>query len=165
MISVSLNIEILVDSTVTAPVDRDAIAQAVRLTAFSRRFTDGEIGVRVTDDQAIHEINRLHLNHDYPTDVISFEYQCDLPNIEGELVVSIDTADRRASELGWKTSNELLLYIVHGVLHLTRMDDQSPEERSEMRNAEAAILTQLGVADIVRYGADVDLPADAEKQS
>jgi len=164
MISVSLNIEILVDSTITAPVDRDAIAQAVRVTALSRGFTDGEIGVRVTDDKTIHEINRLHLSHDYPTDVISFEYQCDLPHIDGELVVSMDTADRRASELGWKTSNELLLYTVHGVLHLTRLDDQAPEDRREMRKAEAAILTQLGIAEIVRYGADVDLPNDAEQQ-
>jgi len=161
----SLNIEILVDPDIATSVDDDAIAQAARLTALSRGIDQGEIGIRLTNDQAIHEVNRLHLGHDYPTDVISFAYRCDPPDIEGELIVSIDTADRRARELGWKTIHELLLYTVHGVLHLTGMDDQAPKDRSQMRAAEEAILTRLGVAEIVRYGVDADRATTMENQA
>ncbi len=77
------------------------------------------------------------------------------PRIEGELIVSVETASRRASELGWDADHELLLYIVHGVLHLTGMDDHAPGDRGEMRAAEEKIMTQLGITAIVKYGADI----------
>ncbi len=135
------------------------------LAARSRQFTDGEIGIRISDDPTIQQVNRRHLQHDYPTDVISFLYRSDLPRIEGELIVSVDTARRRSEELGWNTSHELLLYVVHGVLHLTGMDDHNPILRSEMRKAEEMIMTELGIADIVRYGADIDRNVVSEQQS
>ena len=155
-----LQIEVLIDSTLSASVDSDALARAARLAAASRHFDCGEIGIRVTDDPTIHEINRRHLDHDYPTDVISFAYLAESPRIEGELIISLDTARRRAAELGWEVSKELLLYAVHGVLHLTGMDDGQPAKRREMRRAEGVILTELGVADAERYGADVQRPVE-----
>ncbi len=119
----------------------------------------------MTDDPTIQQINRRHLDHDYPTDVISFGYQSAAPQIAGELVVSMDTAYRQANQLGWDPINELMLYIVHGVLHLTGLDDLAPQQRSQMRTAEAAIMTQLGAGEIVRYGADSDQTTAAEQQS
>ena len=155
----SLEIEVLIDSLVDPSPDLDSLKRAATLAATLaaqwRGFSSGEIGIRVTDDATIHQINRKHLGHDYPTDVISFGYQADAPRIEGELIVSVETASRRASELGWDADHELLLYIVHGVLHLTGMDDHAPGDRGEMRAAEEKIMTQLGITAIVKYGADI----------
>jgi probable rRNA maturation factor len=152
---VSLNIEVLIDANVTSSVDGDEFARAAEAAARSRGFDRGEIGIRVTDDPTIREVNQRHLQHDYPTDVISFGYLAEPPTVEGELIISVDTARRRAIELGWKVSNELLLYAVHGVLHLTGMDDGQPERRREMRLAEQAIMAELGISELERFGADV----------
>ncbi|KAA5541559.1 rRNA maturation RNase YbeY [Roseiconus nitratireducens] len=105
----------------------------------------GELGVRFTDDATIHEINVRHLSHDYPTDVISFPYSDQPPRLEGELVASVDTALENAVEAGWAAGNELLLYVIHGVLHIAGMDDATPSQRREMRVAEQAVLNQLGI--------------------
>ncbi len=150
----SLEIEVLIDSSVDPSPDLTSIEQAATSAAQWRGFGTGEIGIRVTDDATIHQINRKHLGHDYPTDVISFGYHADAPRIEGELIVSVDTASRRASELGWNADHELLLYIVHGVLHLTGMDDHSPDDRSAMRMAEEGVMLKLGVSEIVRFSVD-----------
>ncbi len=174
----SLEIEVLIDSLVDPSPDLDSLKRAATLAATLaaqwRGFSSGEIGIRVTDDATIHQINRKHLGHDYPTDVISFGYHADAPQIEGELIVSVDTARRRASELGWNADHELLLYIVHGVLHLTGMDDHAADDRSAMRMAEEGVMLELGVSEIMRFNVDlqgvdragVDRPAaDSDRKS
>ncbi len=138
-----------IDGDVAAPV-RDAVIAA----AASQGFTGGVIGVLVTDDATIHEINREHLQHDYPTDVISFAYGVDGTRVEGELVVSLETAQREAAELGWTILNELLLYVVHGTLHIGGLDDRSESARCEMRRAEQLVLQSLSIDDASRFSPD-----------
>ena len=65
--------------------------------------------------------------------------------VEGELIVSADTAQRNASEYGWPAADELLLYVIHGALHLVGYGDHCAAESSEMRAAEARHLQRLGV--------------------
>lgn len=149
-----LNIEIIVDENVTCRVNHQQLRAGCLAAASHRNFDEGEIGIRVTTDQAIHQLNREFLGHDYPTDVISFPYSARERRIEGELVVSVDTATERANELGWPFENEILLYVVHGTLHLTGMDDLNTDDRQLMRSAERAVMLQLGVGDIDRYAAD-----------
>ena len=147
-----MRIEIIVDDDLAvADVDLPSLRRAAAAAAKYRGYDDGEIGIRVTGDAAIGRINRQHLGHDYPTDVISFSYRNDPPSLEGELVVSLDTATRRAAELGWSAANELVLYVVHGTLHITGMDDRRADERAEMRQAEQEIMIGLGVDDIVHF--------------
>ncbi|MCO8120917.1 rRNA maturation RNase YbeY [Stieleria sp. TO1_6] len=145
-----LTVEILWDSPVQDWRQRldltdQRIVQAVVLAAAERGFDSGEIGVRVTDDRSIHEINRRHLSHDYPTDVISFMYRADGGQLEGELVVSIDTAAENADQADWSVAEELLLYVIHGVLHIGGMDDHAPDDREAMRRSERAVLQRMGV--------------------
>ncbi|MGI9468851.1 MAG: rRNA maturation RNase YbeY, partial [Rubripirellula sp.] len=149
-----LNIEIIVDEDVNYVANEQRLRDACTAATSLRDFHQGEIGIRVTTDAAIHQINRDHLGHDYPTDVISFAYAANRPHIEGELVVSVDTAAERANELGWSVDHELLLYVVHGTLHITGMDDHEPKDRLAMRCAEREIMLQLGVGDIDQYAAD-----------
>ena len=148
--------EIIVDEDVSSPVAAERLQTAVATSAAQRGFDRGELCVRVTNDIGIHLINREHLGHDYPTDVISFSYGCTPPHIEGELVVSVDTARARSRELGWSIESELILYVVHGTLHLTGMDDHDPSDRAAMRQAEHEVMTALGIDGIDRFGADSD---------
>jgi len=96
---------------------------------------------------SIHPINREFLQHDYPTDVISFPYELEPPMVEGELVASFETAIENASEPSNPLSprEELLLYVVHGTLHIVGHDDQSPEPRAAMRRAEIAAMKLIGI--------------------
>jgi probable rRNA maturation factor len=116
------------------------------------RVPEAEISVAVVDDAAIRELNRRHLQHDYPTDVLSFLLEREGPaglrrarRIEGEVVVSAETARRRAAEFGWHPAWELLLYAVHGTLHLCGYDDRTPAQRRQMRQRERSILQNWGM--------------------
>ena len=121
------------------------------------------LSVTVVDNPTMHRLNRQHLQHDYPTDVISFplEWMCGNEScedrvgfaegrakgalIEGEIVVSVDYAEEMARRCGWTTQNELTLYAVHGMLHICGYDDLTPDEKQLMRLREKAILGHLGI--------------------
>ncbi len=132
----------LVDSAL-----QHSICQAVQIAAGSQGFFRGQIGVLVTDDPTIQQINLRHLGHDYATDVISFDYHRGDAVIEGELVVSRCTAERLAAEIGWDWRSELLLYVIHGTLHICGLEDTTEDQRQQMRRAERAALRQLAVCD------------------
>lgn len=120
-----------------------AIRLAVRSAAELRGFCRGRIGVLVTDDETIREINVRHLNHDYPTDVISFTYSRSGDAVEGELVASLGAAQSEAPEAGWDWRSELLLYVIHGTLHICGLEDSDEQQRREMRSAEQEVLGRL----------------------
>jgi probable rRNA maturation factor len=130
------------------------IRRAVLAAAHSQGYTAGAIGVLVTDDESIQEINRRHLDHDYPTDVISFAYSQDAPRVEGELVASLDTAARESANVDWPVLHELLLYIVHGTLHICGLDDCNIDQRLQMRMAEQQVMSSLGISDAGRCSPD-----------
>lgn len=145
------SIEVRVDEEIAASFRRvglsvDRIREAVVAAASIGDCTLCEIGVRVTDDEQIHQINREFLQHDYPTDVISFPYELAPPKVEGELVVSLDTATACAPDEKLSIAEELLLYVVHGTLHIVGYDDTSDEPRQRMRAAEQAAMKLIGVA-------------------
>lgn len=144
----------MIDEGTVPPLSEQTATAAVVAAATYCGFSQGVIGVRIASDAEIHRINREYLGHDYSTDVISFSYAAEKPWLEGELIASCDTARRSAEVLGWSVANELLLYIVHGTLHIAGMDDQDDDDRAAMRDAEQHILSGLGVTDMVQYGAD-----------
>jgi probable rRNA maturation factor len=103
------------------------------------------ISLAVIDDETMHELNRRHLDHDYPTDVLSFVLEDDGDHLEGEVILSADTAASLATQLGHSAAEEQLLYVIHGMLHLVGYDDKSTAEAEEMRAAEERYLQQFGV--------------------
>jgi len=105
----------------------------------------GSLSIAVVDDPTIHELNRQFLQHDYPTDALSFLLEREGDHLEGEVVVGADTAIRVAAELDWPAEDELLLYVVHATLHLVGHDDATDELRAGMRDAERRYLAQLGI--------------------
>jgi probable rRNA maturation factor len=96
--------------------------------------TEATVSIILVDDARIHAMNKEFLQHDYPTDIITFplEEEC----IDGELYISIETAERQASEYGVSLTNELMRLAAHGTLHLAGYDDATEEERQSMSRLE-----------------------------
>lgn len=149
-----LAVTVSIDQTVTHVLNPKRIRTAAVAAAAQRGCYRGELAIRVTDDPSIHELNRRHLDHDYATDVLSFGYRLEVPEVEGDVIVSADTAAREAARLPWSTEDELLLYVVHGTLHACGMDDADPTDRGAMREAERQVLLALGVDHIRDCGPD-----------
>ncbi len=117
-----------------------------------------ELTVVLVDDAEIHRLNREFLGHDWATDVITFFDDAPADGtpstgvrgrgkkISGELVLSVETARREAARQGWDIGAELLLYCVHGWLHLCGYDDLTDVERPQMRQREREVLQLFGLA-------------------
>lgn len=127
------------------PVDPAGIDRAVRAVLAEEGVSQARISVAVVDDPTIAELNRRYLDHEGPTDVLSFLLEQGPGGLEGEVVTSAATALRRAGEFGWSAGEELILYVIHGTLHLAGYDDGSEPQRREMRRRERACLARLGV--------------------
>lgn len=128
------------------PIDAETLRTAIEQVLSGEGIPAGEISLAVVDDAAIHELNRRWLEHDEPTDVLSFVLEEAKGYREGEIIVSADTAMTRAAEFGWSPREELLLYVIHGALHLAGYNDKQPAERERMRRRERFYLKQLGIA-------------------
>lgn len=127
------------------PVDCQKLEAAVRAVLRGEGIKTAEISLAVVDDPTIHELNRQYLGHDYATDVLSFVLERNDQALEGEVIVSSETAERQAESYGWSADKELLLYVVHGTLHLVGYDDATDSERSEMRRLEQRYLSEIGI--------------------
>jgi probable rRNA maturation factor len=129
-----------------SPIESREIRDLVRRVLYDERVDRAQISVAVVDDATIHELNRRHLAHDCPTDVITFVLSDDdSDDLSGEIVVSAETAERVARAAGNDPEAELTLYLVHGLLHLLGCDDRTPAAASEMRRRESEVLARLGV--------------------
>jgi probable rRNA maturation factor len=118
----------------------------VRRALLSEGVERASISIALVDDATIRVINRRHLNHDWPTDVISFPLsEPEDPTLVGELVVSTEMAASTARDVGVDPRSELALYVVHGLLHLCGLDDQTVEDSDLMRQREGEILAAEGL--------------------
>ena len=95
----------------------------------------GDISIIFCSDPYILDINQRYLQHDYFTDIITFDY-CEGKVLSGDLFISIDTVRENAAEYGASFEGELNRVMVHGLLHLIGYDDHTPEEQKEMRGKE-----------------------------
>ena len=95
----------------------------------------GEIAYIFCSDNKILEVNREYLNHDYYTDIITFDY-CEGNRLSGDLFISLDTVRTNAEQFGSYYETELHRVIIHGILHLCGINDKGPGEREVMEAAE-----------------------------
>lgn len=120
---------------------RDTSAWIKRVAASYGRKV-GEIGYLFCDDEKILEVNREYLQHDYYTDIITFDYD-EGDVINGDLVISLDTIRTNAEQFGKSYDEELHRVIIHGVLHLCGINDKGPGEREIMEAAENKALAMI----------------------
>ena len=100
----------------------------------------GEVGYLFCNDEKILEVNREYLGHDYYTDIITFDYD-EGDQINGDLVISLDTIRTNAEQFRKPYDEELHRVIIHGILHLCGLNDKGPGERELMEAAEDKALS------------------------
>lgn len=102
----------------------------------------GELSYLFCDDEKILAVNREFLQHDYYTDIITFDY-CRGRLLRGDMVISLDTVRSNAALVDAPYERELLRVIIHGVLHLCGINDKGPGEREIMESHEDRCLAML----------------------
>ncbi len=150
------------------------LKKAVSATLTRHNVTRAQISIALVDDARIASINESFLQLAGPTDVITFDLRDDPPansnessspsdklspaqanddragDIDGEIVISVETALRESVQRGHSLEAEVALYAVHGALHLLDYDDQTEEEAQRMHAMEDVILATVGVGTV--YG-------------
>lgn len=131
------------------PIDKGRLREIARAVLTGEDVADYEISLAFVDNTTIHRLNKQYLDHDEPTDVLSFPYSAaNAKKLEGELVVGVEIARDQATERGHAVDAELALYVIHGLLHLCGYDDKSAGAEKEMRAKEQHYLQQLGLPNI-----------------
>ncbi|MCA9019051.1 MAG: rRNA maturation RNase YbeY [Planctomycetaceae bacterium] len=133
-------------------IDEQQLKTAISFLLQSEQVSLAEISLAIVDNPTIRQLNQQYLEHDYDTDVLSFLLDCDTAmdstktelrgagrQIEGEIIVSAEMAVAMSAEYHWPAEQELLLYVIHGLLHLCGYDDLTEEELRIMRQREQQI--------------------------
>lgn len=132
--------------TVTA-----VLTEAAKVLGIS---SQAEVGVVFADDAYIRELNRDYRGIDASTDVLSFALdEGEEPEVQGgpeesllgDIVISLDTAERQAAEFGHSLEREMAYLTVHGMLHLVGYDHEDETDKAAMRRQEEHILAALGI--------------------
>jgi probable rRNA maturation factor len=126
----------------TLKVDRRGIRRRVRAIVRDAGIAGAHISVAVVDDAAIAKLHDQFLNDPDPTDVLSFLLERSANTLEGDVVVSAETAKTCAPRYGCTPEEELLRYVIHGVLHLVGYDDTAPRKRAAMKRREEEYLAK-----------------------
>jgi probable rRNA maturation factor len=130
-------------------IDRGRMRQIVRTVLEGESETEAEISLAFVDNPTIHQLNKRYLDHDEPTDVLSFTLSAaGARKLEGELVIGAELAQAQATARAHAVEAELALYVIHGLLHLCGFDDTSERAAAQMRERERHYLGELGLPDI-----------------
>ncbi|QVL32288.1 rRNA maturation RNase YbeY [Telmatocola sphagniphila] len=128
------------------PLPYQRLRECARAVVEGEGFKEGKISLAFVDNTTIHRINKQFLNHDEPTDVITFPWSgSGAKKLEGELVIGVEVAIEQAIDRGHSTDEELCLYVIHGCLHLCGYDDRKPKDSKLMRKMERQYLAALGL--------------------
>jgi probable rRNA maturation factor len=103
----------------------------------------GPLSFNFCTDEYLLQVNREHLNHDYYTDIITFDFS-EHPIVSGDIYISIDRVKDNAKTEGKTFTNELMRVLIHGVLHLCGYKDKKPADARLMRDKEDYYLSLLG---------------------
>ena len=123
-------------------IDQAKVRDWIKEVAATYQKKVGEIAYFFCDDEKILEVNRQYLQHDYYTDIITFDY-CEGNKLSGDLFISLDTVRSNSELFGTDYNTELHRVIIHGILHLCGINDKGPGEREIMEAAENRALELL----------------------
>ncbi len=125
--------------TIEPTLWNDLLVRAQKLISELKDFKTVELWL--TDDAEIQKLNKEYRDKDKPTDVLSFPVR--MNGALGQLVISLETAERQAAELHQSTEEELRFLFTHGLLHLLGYDHETPHEEAAMLEKAYAILGRL----------------------
>ncbi|HEY1191928.1 MAG TPA: rRNA maturation RNase YbeY [Gemmata sp.] len=131
------------------PLEFQQLKDAARAVLGGEGVKAGKVTLAFVDNPHIHRLNKQFLNHDEPTDVLTFPYtDPGAKSLEGEVVIGYEVAKEYAADRNHELNLELLLYVIHGCLHLTGFTDTDESGEREMRAKEREYLAKLGLPDI-----------------
>jgi len=113
-------------------LDFNSISKWVQTIVEAANFNLAEVNYIFCSDDYLYEMNKKYLNHDFLTDIITFNYN-DGKYISGDLFISVDRVNENARNLEVELNSEFLRVMIHGILHLMGFNDNSDEEERQMR--------------------------------
>lgn len=123
-------------------IRKGVLRQWLNAVAASYGKTVGRLCYQFCGDERILEVNRQFLDHDYYTDIITFD-ETQGSRLSGDMLISLDTVASNAEMLGVSFAEELHRVLVHGLLHLAGLGDKTEDEEAHMRRAEDRALSEL----------------------
>lgn len=123
-------------------IERVEVSRWIERVAASYGKRCGELSYIFCNDERILEVNRAFLQHDYYTDIITFDYTTG-NTIAGDMFISLDTIRTNAQQVNETYERELYRVIIHGVLHLCGINDKAPGEREIMEECENKALAMM----------------------
>lgn len=140
-----MKINYYTDQGVQVPhLRRQIISRWIKQVANELGKSLGEISYKFTNDTGILEANKLFLQHDYFTDILTFDSSpTGSSYIAGDILISLETVASNAEKFNVPYEEELHRVLIHGVLHLSGLDDKTPQEEKLMRLAEDRALILL----------------------
>ena len=127
-------------------IKKKAVGDWIRKVASLYGKRTGDISYIFCSDEKILEVNKQYIQHDYYTDIISFDYT-EGTKISGDLFISLDTVKSNSENFGTDYTEELHRIIIHGILHLCGINDKGPGEREIMTQKENEALALLPAED------------------
>ena len=132
------------DNIAMPKIDFCKVERWIKSTAAQYGFSVGELNYIFCDDEKILAVNREFLQHDYYTDVITFDYTT-RTRVNGDVYISLDTVQSNAEQVGASFIHELHRIIIHGLLHLTGQADKTPETKAQMTAKEEDALAKITI--------------------
>jgi probable rRNA maturation factor len=133
-------------------IERATMRQAARTVLEGEEIHDAEVSLAFVDNATMQQLNKRYLQHDEPTDVLSFPLsEPNARRLTGELVIGAELAQVEAESRGHPIQAELALYVIHGLLHLCGYDDKTPDAATAMHERERRYLRLIGQPDIVEW--------------
>ncbi len=135
-------IQYIAENTELPALQKQRINRWIKETAAEYEKKTGDIAYIFCTDERILEVNKQYLDHDYYTDIITFDYS-EGAVISGDIFISLDTVKSNAEEFGVEFETELNRILIHGILHLCGQDDKTDTQRAEMTRKENLALDKL----------------------
>ena len=132
-------IQFITDGISLPKLEKPRISNWIKEIASSYNKKIGEIAYIFCSDKKILKINNQYLQHDYFTDIITFDYS-ENNIISGDIFISIETVKSNSEEFQVSFDDELKRIMIHGILHLCGQDDKTPELRVQMTEKENSAL-------------------------
>lgn len=122
--------------------ERRAVKKWLKEAIEQEGYSLGEVSIAFCSDSYIEEANRQFLQHDYATDIITFDNST-AKTASADLLISVETVATNATRFGVSSEQEMLRVLIHGILHITGYDDTSEAKQKKMRAREDFYLSKL----------------------
>ncbi|MBU0561036.1 MAG: rRNA maturation RNase YbeY [Bacteroidetes bacterium] len=132
-----------VNSTKQIKIEKKSIHRIVLKLKEILNFNVNSLQINFVDDDYIHEINKTYLNHDYSTDIITFNYSSVKNALEGEIYICIKDAIDNSQKFNVNLDSEIVRLVTHGILHLLGYDDITIPKKKKMKTLEDELVFSI----------------------